>query len=131
MIDVVAVADHLIQLFRQSLPWLAQTAKTAVATQAIREAWEQVKGKLFSPGGKEAVQKVEAQPDKDRNWDALKIQLLDALEEDEKFREEMSRLVEKAAPKGGIQQTVTGNENDQAAIQNSQGATITQSRGVK
>jgi hypothetical protein len=127
MLDVTAIADHLVHLFREGLPWLGQTIKGAIATQAVREAWEQVKAKFFSPGAKEALDKVQAQPEKDRNWDILKLQLLDALETDEKFRDQMSRFVEQAGQVTTTQQTAIGNDNKQALLQHSEGSVIIQS----
>ena len=127
MIDVTAVADQLVHLFREGLPWLGQTVKGAIATQAVREAWEQVKAKFFSPGAKEALDKVQAQPEKDRNWELVKLQLLEALETDEKFRDQMSRFVEQAGKVATTQQTAIGNDNKQAVVQHSQGSVIIQS----
>ena len=107
----------------------SQTVRQLSATTPI---WEQVKAKFSSPGAKEALDKVQAQPDKDRNWEFLKLELLEALEIDEKFRDQMSRLVEQVG-KITAQQTAIGNDNEQAIVQNSQGAVIIQSGsgGVK
>ena len=126
MIDVTALGDQLIHVFRESLPWLGQTAKNALAGQVIREGWQLVKDKLFSGGGKEAVEKVQAQPEKDRNWEMLKLQLLEAMDEDEKFRAEMAKLAGTPEAQTTIQQSAVGNRNKQAGIAGSPGASIKQ-----
>jgi hypothetical protein len=126
MIDVTAIGDQLIHVFRESLPWVGQAVKGAVAGQVIREGWQLVKNKLFSGGGKEAVEKVEAQPEKARNWEILKLQLLEAMEEDEKFRADMAKLAGTPEAQTAIQQSAVGNRNKQAGIVGSPGASIKQ-----
>lgn len=120
MIDLNALANSTLELIRQHGPWLGEKVGAVVAAQAAKDVWEQVKKKLLSPGGQEAVHKVESEPAKDRNWDTLKNHLLDALEQDAAFREQLSGVLSSAP----VQQTATGDRNKQAVITDSPGARI-------
>jgi hypothetical protein len=119
--DLTSLANSAITSFRQHPPWLDKIG-AAAATEAVKLAWDQLKTKLFSPGAKEAIQKVESQPDKDRNWDTLKNHLLDALEQDTAFREQLAGFV-KSQP---IDQSIAGDGNKQAAVVGSPGSIISQ-----
>ena len=80
-------------------------------------AWELIKGKLLTPGGQEAVEKAASEPGKDRNWDTLKNYLLDALEQDAAFREQLERLLGTV-----VNQTAIGRGIKQPTIINSPGS---------
>jgi putative protein kinase ArgK-like GTPase of G3E family len=120
MTDLASLANTAIELFRQHAPWVAEKLGAAAASHAVKEIWEQLKKKLSSPGGQEAIQKVESEPNKDRNWDTMKNHLLDLLEQDSAFREQLAALVKNSA----VQQTATGTDITQAANVNSPGASI-------
>ena len=120
MMDLHTLANGAIELFRHHSPWLAGTLAKAAVTQSVREAWEQVKKKLSSPGGAEAVTNVEGQPEKQRNWVLLAHHLQDAIEQVDAFRESLERLIDVA----GVRQSITGDRNKQAAITGSPGAKI-------
>ena len=111
-----------MEIFRQHSPWLAEKLGAAVASQGVKEAWEQVKKKLSSPAAQEAVEKAVSQPEKDRNWDMLKNYLLDALEHDATLREQLAGLV-KSPP---VRQEIRGDVNKQAVILGSSGSSIKQ-----
>ena|ERR1017187_983795 len=120
MTDLHVLAGNAIELFRQHAPWLGEKLAAAAVAQPVREAWELLKKRLFSAGGQDAIRKVEEQPEKERNWDTLKNQLLDALEEDAEFREKFARLA------GGesVRQSITGDGNKQVGVVGSPGTTV-------
>jgi hypothetical protein len=120
MTDLHVLAGSAIELFRQHAPWLGDKLAAAGVAQPVREAWGLVKKRLFSAGGREAIRKVEEQPEKERNWDTLKNQLLDALEEDAGFREKFAGL----AGGGALRQSITGDGNKQLGIVRSPGASV-------
>lgn len=123
MIDLNTLAGAALELWRQHGPWLGEKLAGAAVGLAAKETWELLRTKLITPGGQEAVQKVEAQPEIDRHWDTLKNHLLDSLEQDAAFREKLTGLV----PESSIQQFIQGSGNKQAGILNSPGSTILQS----
>ena len=65
MRDPGRVAAGAIEIFRHHAPWLAEKLGAAALTQAVKEAWEQVKQRLSSSGGQEAIGKVESEPETD------------------------------------------------------------------
>lgn len=120
MIDPTALATGAIEIFRHHAPWLAEKLGAAAATQAVKEAWEQVKKRLSSPGGQETIGKVESEPETDRNWEMLRLQLAEAMEKDTAFREQLAGLVESQP----VRQEIHGDYGKQAAITGSPGASI-------
>lgn len=120
MIDLNLLAAGAVEIFRHHSPWLAEKLAAGAVSQAVKEAWDQVKRILTSPGGQETIQRVEAQPDKDRNWDTLKNHLMDALEQDPALRDQLAGLVASQP----VHQRIHGDGNKQAAILGSPGASI-------
>lgn len=123
--DFSALAAQAIQLLQASRPALfekaAGAAATAVASTAAKDLWSYVKTKL---SGKEAVAKVETEPDKSRNWDRLRADLEEALESDAPFREELVKRLAAFAGAGAQTQTAVGDRNQQISVQHSSGVTI-------
>ena len=110
VIDLSAMAHTAIDLFRQHQPWLVEKFGGALATQSVRELWEQTKSKL----GPAATGKVESHPDDTAQWDVLKAKLLVALDEDEVFREKVQALSQSASFTS-VQQA-TGDNNKQVSV---------------
>ena len=113
--DLSVMVTSTVELLRQHSPWLTDKLGGAVATQAVKEIWDQIKTKL----GSTAVQKVETQPDDSAQWEIFKAKLLLALDEDDAFREQIATLVKPEGDAGGISQTATGNENKQVGVKDS------------
>jgi len=108
--DLNAMAHAAVDLFRQHQPWLVDKFGGALATQSVRELWEQTKSKL----GPAATGKVESHPDDTAQWDVLKAKLLVALDEDEVFREKVQALSQSASFTS-VQQA-TGDNNKQVSV---------------
>ncbi len=117
MTDLLSLAHEVLTAFQHNQPWLADKVGAAVATQTIRELWEQTKAKL----GAAATAKVEAKPDDPVQWEVLKGKLLDALDQDETFR---SRVQELTKPAVTVQQAV-GIGHKQVSVAGSQDVKIT------
>ena len=64
MFDLTALVHQAVALFQQHQPWIADKVGGAAVTQAVRELWDRVKGKL----GSDAASKVEQAPDNPAQW---------------------------------------------------------------
>jgi hypothetical protein len=99
----------------------AELAKGALG-EAGKEAWGWLKSRFTQPAQQAAVAELEAAPQDEANWEALKVQLVKALRDDEAFRKELlGRLPEKVGQtlqisgtgNIGIQNTGSGSINIQ------------------
>ncbi len=89
----------------------AEAAKGAMG-EAGKEVWGWLKSKFTKPAQQAAVADLEAAPQDEVNWDALKVQLIKALRDDEAFRLELLGQLPKEVQQHITQTaTVTGNGN--------------------
>jgi hypothetical protein len=85
--------------------------------EAGKEVWGWLKTKFTKPAQQEAVKELEAAPQDETNWEALKVQLVKALRDDEAFRRELeARLPEPVKQSISQQMTISGTGN--VGIQN-------------
>jgi len=104
-VSITAIAGAALAFLAHHAPWLADKAGGAAVSQAVRETWDLVKHKLSSTTeGQEALKQVEsgASP----ATESLKGPLVSALESDQDFATQLSRLVVSGS---GNQITVSGN----------------------
>ena len=67
-----------------------------VAASAVGSAlWDWIKTRFTRPAAVEAIREVEQNPVGDTNWEVLKLQIGEALEEDEVFRKELLKILPK------------------------------------
>jgi len=100
----------------------AEMAKGALS-QAGKEVWVWLKSRFTKPAQQAAVADLEAAPQDAANWEALKLQLLKALRDDEAFRQELlARLPEQVKQSITQNANVPGNSN--VVVQSAGGGTI-------
>jgi hypothetical protein len=116
-VSIAAIATATLTSLAHHAPWLADKIGGTAISQAVRETWDLVKHKLSSTTeGKEAVAQVETGTAP--TIESLKAPLLAALESDQNFATQLSRLV------------VIGSENQIAAGDNNKQAKVTGSENV-
>jgi hypothetical protein len=116
-VNIAAIATATLTSLAHHAPWLADKVGGSAISQTVRETWDLVKHKLSSTAeGKEALAQVETGTAP--TIESLKAPLLAALESDQNFAPQLSRLV------------VIGSENQIAAGDNNKQAKVTGSENV-
>jgi len=98
-------------------PFLAGGGDLALGV-AANAIYDLIRRRFTRPAAAGALAEVEENPRSETNWEALRVQLRKALEEDPSFRDELLPLLPKEllAPSVSQQVTVIGNGN--AIVQN-------------
>ncbi len=117
----LSLIHSVIVILQQHQPWLADKLGGALATQTVRELWDQVKRKL----GPSETEKVERSPDDPGKWEVFKGKLLTALEEDPAFAKKIRELVTLAERNSAaISQTANGTDIQQIGVSSSKDVKI-------
>ena len=124
MIDPVQISKlttEALAFLAPHVPWLADKLGGAALSQAVRETWELVKGKLTSTTeGKEALDRLESAPSPEAAVESLQPALLAALQSDPDFAAQLSHLV----IAGSDNQLAVGDNNKQAKVTGSSNVNI-------
>ena len=113
--DYAQIAQQVVEGLKPVLMTQGAHLATAVGAHGI---YDWLKSKFTSGGAAEALADVRKDPTREVNWDALRVQIRKALEEDEGFRKEL--LGKLGVPQQALsvtqQASVMGNAN--TVIQN-------------
>ena len=101
--DPATIAMAAIEVAFPYIAELGRASARSAATEAGKEAWEWIKGKLISAAGKEAVTDLESAPDNADNRKAAEAALSKLLKSDPGAVEELALLLEKAGSTSTVQ----------------------------
>jgi hypothetical protein len=117
MADYTQLATQAVDFIRTqvtpaAIGWGVEKALEKGSEQA-RRLWRFLKSKLTSPAAAGAIQEADQQPDKPLKWEALRLQILQALQADEAFRKELLGLL----PPGSTTQTINSKGDANVNVQ--------------
>jgi hypothetical protein len=114
--DYAQLACQAVDFLRNTIPHAATVASLELAFKEAGAGGlrllQLLKSKLTKPAAAGALEEAVEEPAVAENWEALRLQILKALKEDEGFRREFLELLPAAAGVSASQSaTVAGNAN--------------------
>ncbi len=108
---IVELVQSAVEAVRSALPTILLGAAGSATWDAQKSVWLWMKEKLTASGYSQAVEQVEAQPDKDSKWEIVSAALKDLLSENPNLLNELEPLLGKPKTNTEVGQKANNNTN--------------------